>query len=285
MRETRTEGLVLSQLQEWAESRENIRAVILVSSRADPHRLPDVLSDYDVEVYVHSIEPFVRDDSWLTEFGSIMVRWPARPHFESNDKWLTRLVLFDDGVRIDFQITASKQLDSQEFDCGYRMIVDKDRLAARLPPPSYARYAVLLPTAAAYESRLNAFWWDIVYVAKGLRRGELNYAKYMLDSTIRFDKLQPLIAWYIGVSHGWSVNVGIHGRWFHRYLDKPTWEHYQRTFADASIESNWQALFATLSFVRHVGRYVAEALGFNYPNAVDVKVTRYIEEIRLLDEM
>jgi aminoglycoside 6-adenylyltransferase len=284
VRERRTESDVLAQIRNWAESRDVIRAVILTSSRADPRRTPDILSDYDLEVYVADIEPFVQDDSWLTEFGSIMVRWPSRPQPTVSDDWITQLVLFEDGVRIDFQITTRKQIDSAELDGGYRIVVDKDKLAAQLPPPTYARSGVTRPTAEAYESRLSAFWWDIIYVAKGLWRGELNYAKCLLDGTIRFDKLQPLIAWYIGVHHGWSVDVGIHGRWFHRYLDEPTWEHYQQTFADASIENNWQALFATLAFVRHVGKHVAKALGFAYPDEVDAKVTRYIQEIKQLDE-
>lgn len=282
MRTLRTESAVLLQIRQWAEDREAIRTVILTSSRADPRRTPDLLSDYDIEVYVDDLVPFLQDDIWVSVFGSILVRWPARPQLTANRNWLEQLVLFDDGVRIDFQITAGQPCNRQELDSGYRVIVDKDGLTAQLPPPTYARYAITQPTAAAYDGRLNAFWWDIVYVAKGLWRGELNYAKYMLDGTIRFEKLQPLIMWYIGVHHGWSVDVGIHGRWFDRYLDQPTWEHYQRTFADASFESNWQALFATLDFVRYIGRHVADALGFVYPVDVDAKVTQYIQEIRQL---
>lgn len=280
MRTLRTESDVLLQIRQWAERREAIRTVILTSSRADPRRMPDLLSDYDLEVYINDLAPFVQDDSWLAEFGSIMVRWPARPQWTANHNWLEQLVLFDEGIRIDFLLTANQPFDRQELDSGYRVIVDKDGLTAQLAPPTYARYSITRPTAAAYDARLNAFWWDIVYVAKGLWRGELNYAKYMLDGTIRFEKLQPLITWYIGVQQGWSVDVGIYGRWFHRYLDEPTWKHYQRTFADASLENNWQALFATLDFVRCIGNYLADALGFVYPIEVDAKVTQYIQEIR-----
>jgi aminoglycoside 6-adenylyltransferase len=284
MQKIDTENEVLHQLKSWAEKWENIRAIILTSSRADPHRIPDVLSDYDIEVYVKSTEPIVKDDSWLNEFGRVMVRWPSRPQSTASEEWITQLVLFDDGIRIDFQFTDRKYIEFQNFDNGYRVIVDKDGFTKNLPSPTYSYSVIERPSREAFDSRLNAFWWDSVYVAKALWRGELNYAKYMLDGTIRFDKLQPLITWYIGIHHNWLANVGMYGRWFHRYLDKPTWEHYLRTFADASIEGNWNALFETLEFVRVIGKRIAGEFGFDYPNEVDAKVTCYIQEIKELDK-
>jgi len=272
----RTEQDVLGQLRAWAEKREDVRAAILTSSRADPRGTPDVLSDYDVEVFVQDTAPFVGDHSWVNEFGAIIVRWPSSPRPTFSEDWITQLVLFEDGVRIDFQITSHHPAASQHLDAGYRVIVDKDGIAGQLPAPSYSQDLVERPTAAAFDSRLNAFWWDIVYVAKALWRGELNYAKYMLDGTIRFDKLRPLIEWYIGLHHNWAVSTGMYGRWFHRYLDPSTWQDYERTFADAGIDSNWQALFATLAIVRKLGKCIAGSLGFEYPERTDREVTRYI---------
>ena len=135
-------------------------------------------------------------------------------------------------------------------------------MAAQLPEPTYSRYVIQRPTAQIFDFRMNAFWWDIVYVAKALCRGELNYAKYMLDGTIRFDKVRPLIEWYIGLNHDWSVSAGIYGRWFHKYLDHSIWESYKRTFAGAELESNWRAIFATIELVRQLGHTIAHSLGF-----------------------
>lgn len=275
----RTEPIVLGQLKKWAKSRATIRTVLLTSSRADPHRTPDILSDYDVEVFVQDATPF-QDDAWLADFGPIMVRWPLHPQPTFDNDWITQLVLFEDGVRIDFQITALPPTASQNLDSGYRIIVDKDNIASQLPAPTHSTYVITPPTAAAFDDRLNAFWWDIVYVAKALHRGELNYARYMLDGTIRFDKLQPLIEWHIGLQHNWLVNTGIYGRWFQEYLDLPTWEAYEKTFAGADFEDNWRALFATLEFVRIIGRGLAQVLGFHYPEQTDKNVTNYIRWIK-----
>lgn len=276
---SRVEADVLAQIQAWAADSENIRAIVMTSSRADPARAPDILSDYDVQVFVRDTVPFVDDDSWVSTFGSIMVRWPLHPQPTFRDEWVTQLVLFEDGVRIDFQITATRFIDVDELDNGYRVLVDKDGLAAQLPTPTYTHFGVMPPTAEAFADRINAFWWDIIYVAKALHRGELNYAKSMLEGTVRFEKFLPLIIWAIGTRHGWPVKVGLYGRWIHNYLDAATWARYEQTFAGAAFADNWRALFATLDFAREMGHEVADALGFDYPTAVDDNVTRFIYTI------
>ncbi len=276
----RTEPEILNLLKRWAVRRANVRTVILTSSRADPQRQPDVLSDYDVELFVRQVRPFIEDDAWVSDFGEIMVRWPLTPRPTFSDDWITQLVLYRDGTRIDFQITTLPPGASENLDHGFRILVDKDGAADHLPPPTGSRYVIQPPTAEAFEARLNAFWWDIVYVAKALRREELNYAKYMLDGAIRFDKLQPLLEWYIGLHHNWSVNPGSYGRWFHKYLDQDLWQSYQRTFAGAEWESNWRALFATIDLARRLGHTLAHALGYAYPGETDRQVTAYIEWIR-----
>ncbi|MCB9079941.1 MAG: aminoglycoside 6-adenylyltransferase [Anaerolineaceae bacterium] len=275
----RTEKMVLVQLTPWAEAQPNIRTILLTGSRAEPSRTPDDLSDYDVEVFVRDTTPFINSGAWLAAFGPIMVRWPLSPGPTFSVDWMTQLVLFEDGVRLDFQIMALLPTTSRHLDSGYRVIVDKDDIAPQLPPPTYATYIITPPTAATFSDRSNAFWWDIVYVAKALHRRELNYARYMLDGTIRFDKLQPLLEWHIGLRHHWTVDTGIYGRWFQRYLDADTWAVYESTFAGADFDDNWRALFAMVELVRSLGTNLAEALGFPYPEETDKRVTAYMRRI------
>ena len=70
---------VLERVLAWAEKSRLVRAVVLTSNRASPERETDELSDYDIELYVSSIEPFLESDSWLDCIAEVMVRWPYRP--------------------------------------------------------------------------------------------------------------------------------------------------------------------------------------------------------------
>lgn len=275
----RTEHEVIATLTAWAERSDNIRALRITGSRARPSADADELSDYDIEVFVRDRTPFISDESWITEFGTIMVRWPRHPASTLDERWITQLVLYHDGVRIDFQITDWHFGRMESLGGAYRVLTDKDGalsgIAADVPSP----FGVSAPDAEAFADRVNAFWWDIVYVAKALCRSELNYAKYMLDGTIRYDKLQPLIEWYIGTTVGWGVSTGMCGRWFHRHLSPELWQQYVQTFAGSDIGDNWRALFATIEFARTVATSVAKALSFDYPHKTDADVSTYIEKL------
>lgn len=280
MKSMRTEGEVLAQLRGWAEGNSLVRAVVLTSSRAVPGRETDFLSDYDVELYVKDLEPFARDDRWLDAFGSILVRWPYRPRATCGEGGITRLVLFGDGVRIDFQISDKTSIPHDAYDDGYEVLVGKDDLTAGLDPPTYSEHLVRKPSAEEYEALVHEFWWDATYVPKYLWRDELPFAASMLGQAVRDEFLRKVVEWYIGLKRGWSVNTGVRGRRFKRYLDAETWSEYASTFAGAGIEENWKAFFNAVALFRRLAREAGEGLGYEYPEELDREMTAYYLRIR-----
>ena len=275
----RSERELLDEIEAWAAGDPNIRMVLLVGSRAEPGREPDPLSDYDIELFVRDSAPFAADGNWVRRFGQVMVRWPLSPRPTGREGWITQLVLYQDGVRIDFQITALPPQASPSLQSGYRVLVDRDGAAARLPAPNPAFYFVKRPAPDAFAGRLNAFWWDVVYVAKALQRGELNYARYMLDGPLRFEILLPLLEWQAGLQHGWTVQGGVYGRWLERLLDEETWQAYTATFAGPAPADHRRAMWAMIALVRRLGRNLGQALGYPYPEQTDRDVSAYIQQI------
>jgi len=276
----RTEKEVLSQIDEWAQKNELVRAVVLTSSRVDPKKRIDFMSDYDIELYVVDLCTFQKDDTWLNVFGSIMIRWPLKPRSTFDENWLTRLVLFKDGVRIDFQITDEKQIDSKVYDDGCRVLIDKDALTANLSQPTFTKYIIRKPSRQEYETLVHDFWWDATYVPKYLWRDELPYAKYMFDNIIRYSYLQRMVDWYIGQQHDWTVSTGLYGKWFKRYLDTETWTELESTYANSDIKENWVAFFRMVDLFRKMATKVGVQLGYEYPIHLDNEVTEYISSIR-----
>ena len=194
----------------------------------------DFLSDYDIELYVSNLA-FAANDDWLTFMGPIMVRWPYQPRATVREGWITRLVLFQDGVRVDFQITADLHVSADAYRNGGRVLVDKDNLFAHLREPSYTEYLVKKPTAERYEELVHEFWWDAIYLPKYLWRKELPFAKYMLDHVLRHNFLYPMIEWYLGTITDWTANPGLWGKRFKHYLDQETWWQLEATFAGADL--------------------------------------------------
>ncbi|WP_455222120.1 aminoglycoside 6-adenylyltransferase [Kaarinaea lacus] len=281
----RTESEVLAQFDKWAQVDENIRTAILAGSRANPKARLDFLSDYDIALYVTNLKPFHESDDWLRTFGSILVRWPLVPRSTFNSNWLTRLVFFEDGVRVDFQITDAKHIEPNTYDNGYRVLVDKDGLTETLNEPTFTKFNIKKPSKTQYATLINDFWWDATYVPKYLVRDELPFAKYMLDNELRYSYLHQVLEWYIGCEQDWAVNTGCHGKWFKRYLEKETWSEYQSTYAGSGIEENWSAFFRLIELFRKLGKGVAERLGYAYPDDLDQKVTEHISRIRRKAQM
>jgi aminoglycoside 6-adenylyltransferase len=276
----RTESEVLTQLNEWAQSNELVRAVVLTGSRADPNGQPDILSDYDIALYVADLSPFQETDNWLSIFGTILVRWPLVPRSTFDKSWLTRLILFEDGVRIDFQITAAKGTDPNAFDYGDRVLIDKDGLTENFSKPTYSAYNIQKPSLEEYKTIVHEFWWDATYVPKYLWRDELPMAKYMLDDVLRFSYLHPLIEWHIGQQHNWAIKTGCHGRWFKRYLSAEKWAEYESTYTGSDIKQNWAAFFRIVDLFGELAKQVGQKLGYEYPVDLDAKVTEYCSIIR-----
>ena len=286
----RNQTEILEQMQTWAKANDNVRAMIMTSSRTNPQALTDVFSDYDIEVFVRDLTPYAISDDWLAFFGNILVHWPLKPtSFVEN--WITRLVIFDDALRIDFQISTvnilSQRISGPEFveayDNGYQVLLDKDGLLTHLPTPSYSQFITPKPSQADYDACQSDFWWDITYVGKSLWRDELVFAKYMLDSVIRFDYFEKMVEWYIGTQTNWTANPNKHGRWFKHFLDAETWAELESTFAGPSLAENWAAMFNMMALYRRLSQIVGQSLGYDYPFDLDQGVTAYLKQMQALE--
>jgi aminoglycoside 6-adenylyltransferase len=271
----RTEKEVLAQFEDWAQANDLIRAAVLTSSRVKPNTTTDFLSDYDIELYVTELQSFQQNDDWLNTFGPIMVRWPYKPRSTGNEGGITRLVLFKDGVRIDFQITDKLEIEPDAYQDVYQVLIDKDNLTGCLNKPTDQEYIVKAPTQEEFETLVSEFWWAAIYVPKYLWRDEVPFAKYMLDNIMRYEYLQSIVEWYIGSQNGWSVNTGVHGRWFKKYLDEETWVELESTYTGTKIEENQQAFFRFIALFRRLATVVGHQLDYGYPLELDKEVTEY----------
>lgn len=274
----RSEEQVLDELLYWAHSCEEIRGVMLDGSRANPDAETDIFSDYDLELYVRDVQPFLDSDSWLEAFGPILAHWPSKPPVGDSDGTY-RLVIFEDGVRIDFGVWPVSAL-SRVKDA--MILVDKDNALEDARPATFTDYIVQKPTEGEYDDVTSEFWWDATYVAKSLWRDELFHARYMLDCLLRSEYLRKVVEWHIGVEHNWSANPNKYGRWFKKLVRPDVWTEIEGTFAGPSLEENWDALFRTTGVFRRLAVQVGTALGYRYPSGMDERITGYMLKIRQL---
>lgn len=275
----RTEQEVLAQLLAFAQD-EHVRAVLLNGSRVNPNAVHDIFCDYDVIFAVTDPHYFWADQSWIARFGDLIIAQKLNLAEDGLDGYIC-MMIFSDGVRIDLSFRPADKPADLLADSLTVVLLDKDNLIGPVPPPSDAGYCVRRPTAAQFDSVTNEFWWCATYVAKGLWRDELSYARYMYDAVVK-DCLLKMLAWHIGQKNNWQVNPGKYGKWFKKFLPADLWQSFEKTYAGADEAALWNALFTAGSLFRLVGLETAAALGYRYPLEDNERVTAYLQKIQAL---
>jgi len=86
----------------------------------------------------------------------------------------------------------------------------------------------------------------------------------------------------VGIETGFACNPGKFGKYLERHLAPELWELLLKTYADASYEHTWEALFAMGELFRLIARRVAAHFGFDYPHGDDARVSAHLRRVRLL---
>jgi aminoglycoside 6-adenylyltransferase len=287
MRNSDVEDAVLRRIVRWAEGEEIVRAVLLTSTRARAGATVDALSDYDVIFYASDPARLLGDGSWAEGLGPVLVQMPSRGR-EHAWNAPTRLVLYEDGTKIDFTVLPVDALRAlsdapglpEELDAGYRVLLDKDGLAAALPAATGSAYVLRPPTQEELTAVVEEFWWETTYVAKNLWRGELLPARYSLECVLKLDLLRRMLEWRVALGHGGAYRPGVLGRGLQALLAPEHWSALEATYAGAETEEGWRALSRTIELFRTVAIDVARELALEYPHRLDEKMTRYLERIR-----
>ena len=283
---------VIRRLVAWGQDRDDVRAMLLTSTRAVPGAKVDALSDYDVILVVRDVRPLAgeRVRAWIGEFGDVLVAWwdPIPPDPNAFITQTGNVVQYVDGLKIDFGLWSVDFLASiaalpalpAELDAGYRVLLDKDALTANLQPPTYRGYAPEPPDSAAFFDNVNGFFVGVPYVAKCLLRDELLPAKWCLDIDMRDTYLRPLLEWWVACRHGWTTGLGNLGKGLKGKVPPALWEELEASYAGAAIEDNWESLFRLIVLYDKIGRDVAASLGFDYPGALAERIADFARRMR-----
>lgn len=280
---------MIEKLVRWGEEREDVRAMILTSSMASQKAALDPFSDYDVIVVVRDILPYLTDDSWLEDFGSVLVVYRDPVRVKHGYKCFARITQYDD-TKIDFTIypaglmqviTAEarrlKRLED-DLDIGYRVLLDKDGL----PAPTYTAYIPSPPSEAEYLEHIELFFHEATYAVKNFWRGELLPARYFTEEMLKQAHLLPMLEYKMEIDHGWSLKTGVLGKGIQKYLPPELLEELAHTYSGPGFDGIWEVFYRTVDLFRKVAIEVGEKLGYAYPYELDRRAMAYFRKVEAL---
>lgn len=278
---------VVERLVAWAEGEEAVRAVLLTGSRASPDRTIDRFSDYDVALLLEDPSELEREGGWIEEFGPVLVSL-SESYEALGGEVASRLVQYRDGTKIDFSLVPTEGWEHEAakgrlpsgFDAGYRVLVDEDGLCDGLPQPSDRPVGPEHPDRERYRDVANEFWWETLYVAKWLARGDQLPARYSAECVMRYRCLVPMLEWDVRVAADGDVSVGPYGRGIHEYLNSPARKLLERSYGMATTDEGWSSLFAAADLFETAARRVGTRLGHPYPEDTARSVRSRLRSIR-----
>jgi aminoglycoside 6-adenylyltransferase len=252
-----------------AKTDSRIRAVLLNGSRADSKQTPDELQDFDIMYVVRQMDSFLSSHDWTSIFGEKLI-WQMPDEmevFNGEEKPSAAfhyLMLFNDGNRIDLTLFPEEKMDTDFIPDSLTVVwLDKDNLFEHTEPANDRDYRIKKPSEKEFRDACNEFWWVSAYIAKGLRRHDIIYAKIIMEGPVR-KMLLKMTEWYIGINTEFSVSPGLHGKFIKQYLSEDEYFMWLKTYADANSKNIWNALFQMTAIFKTFARSTAEKLNFTY---------------------
>ena len=279
----RTPDEIKKIILDKAKTDSRIRAVLLNGSRANQKLSPDGLQDFDIVYIVHQMDSFIADHEWTSVFGEKLI-WQTPDEMVLNDGAEKKshsfhyLMLFKDGNRIDLTLFPVEKIETDFIRDSLTVVwLDKDNLFENIEPASDSDYHIRRPTEKEFNDACNEFWWVSVYIAKGLMRKEISYAKAIMEGPVRKMFLK-MTEWYIGTKTEFSVSAGLHGKYIRQYLSDDEYSLLLRTYPDAKSKNIWNALFLMAGIFKTFALRIAERLNFNYNTIEQDNALSYLHE-------
>lgn len=275
----RTEGEMKELILRFAQDHDDVRAAIMTGSRANPEAVHDCFQDYDITYLVEDVDRYRNNAQIPRYFGDMMILQLPDEIKESGSVAASYayLMQFMDGNRIDLTFLPIVESHSILEDSLSVVLLDKDR-RFDLPPPTLLSYLPRKPTAREFTDCCNEYLWLNPYVAKGLYRNQLTYAKSILDELMR-RQLMDMLTWHVGVTTNFQVAVGYLGKNIATHISGDLWQLLECTYSDAQPRNIWRSLFAMNDLFRRVARPTASALKFRYLDREDAAVSQFVDSI------
>lgn len=270
---------LMERLRAWAETDENIRALVQTGSSSRAPGAADRFSDRDIEIIARDPAPLLDDDTWIGAIGEVMV---ALYLANGPDEPETRLVFFEGGRKMDFTIANPSRLEAMIetgrldslYERGYRILLDKDGLADWLPAPSGTALRQPLPTADDFGATVTEFWFEAAHMPTYLVRSELWVVK-VRDWTMK-EMLLRMLEWHARAMRGPETDTWYIGTKLGQWVDPATLAGVGETFSRFDRADAWRGLTASMALFRRLTGETAAALGFAYPAHAERSVTDYV---------
>lgn len=269
----------------WAQAEPNIRAAVVIGSRARIDHPADEWADLDIIVFATDIEYYIASADWVENVG---VHWLTFVEPTLGGGW-ERRVLFDGGLDVDFAFDSVHMLEGMAAGAvsldvadivrrGVRVLVDKDGLLVQLGSIDLQVVPFQPPTEPEFLNLVHDFWYHTVWTTKHLRRGEVWWAKSCCDMYMK-EQLRRMLEWHARAVQGPEHDTWMRGRFLEEWADPRAVAQLPEAFAHYDQQDIARALRATMDLFRWLAVETAQQWGYDYPAGGERAAVELVETL------
>ena len=269
---------IKKNLLHYAESDEEIKAVVAIGSSTRDTVLADEFSDLDL--IIATTDP----DKWFSGeyprlFGNVSISF-IEPTLGGGKE---RRSIYDEDKDVDMIIFTPEQFESAikegvagwVMNRGYAILYDSDHFTELIK--QYVKMEISHPdmTEEEFLNLVNDFYFHNIWACKKLLRGELWSAKMSVGAYLK-NHLLKMIELYCYRING--TDVWHDGRFIDRWADDFILRELKICFAHYDTEDVKAALMHTHQLFAKLARAVAEILDYEYPEQAEKCAEAFLRE-------
>ncbi|MCC6612422.1 MAG: aminoglycoside 6-adenylyltransferase [Anaerolineae bacterium] len=267
----------------WARSQDDVRAVVVIGSRARDDGTADAYSDLDLCLFTMAPDDYASSDAWLATFGTPWLT-VLETTGHGDPEWL---VIYESDLKADFALLPvdphARSLTEQirraphhnVFARGLRVLVDKYPQRERLE--LVIRHEPL-PDGGRFDAQVRAFLLACVRVAKFVQRGDLWRAQALLSQAMR-GQIMTMLTWHARSLRGDDYDTSYGGRDVEKWADQRAVAALPRLFPAYDRDAIRAALMAHLALMRWLAEETAARLSYAFPEATYTRTAAWIVKL------
>lgn len=253
----------------WAEAQPDVRAALILGSRARLDHPADEWSDLDVLVFANHPEQFIQSSEWVGTLAPVWLTFVERTG--DGQSW-ERRTLFEGGLDVDVALNPVEWLDGMRENIppamvdvirrGVKVLVDKDgKLSQILTMPLPLVSLFEKPSEQTFINATSDFWYHTLWSVKHLRRGEKWWAISCVDMYMK-GLLQQMLEWHAHAIQGDRFDTWLRGRFLEEWADPRAVAQLGGIFAHYDPDDIGRALRNTMHLYRWLEDETAAAWGY-----------------------
>ncbi|WP_232364881.1 aminoglycoside 6-adenylyltransferase [Campylobacter aviculae] len=200
---------------------------------------------------------------FIRNFGEILFyQAPESFEFYKGDlpkNWLSFLVVFKNGIRIDFKFIPLKELKNYyEFEPLSKVLIDKDKKFVKVKNDT--AFCIKKPTQKDFDEVRNEFYWLYGNLEKALLRKQLILANCLLGSMRKV--LFDMLSFKIGLKFTFKIWLGKENTYILKFLKQKEIKIILNSFDNTSLKQIRRSRKNLEKLFFKTNQFVAKKNGF-----------------------